>query len=120
MRNEKKRLVALFGEMNDRQRASLMDYARFLSTQSSEVDVEMGLGRKVEQPLGTPRPENENVVNAIKRLRSSYFMLDTDVLFNETSSLMGQFMLHGRDAEGVIDDLEVLFNTHYQKYLNHD
>ena len=43
-------------------------------------------------------------------------MLDTDGLLNETSSLMTQFMLQGRDASEVIDDLEQLFKDHYDKY----
>jgi len=43
--------------------------------------------------------------------------LNTDVLLNETSSLMTQHIVQGRDAVEVIDDLETLFDQHYQNYL---
>ena len=57
------------------------------------------------------------MVNAIKRLRASYFMLNADDLLNETSSLMAQFMIQGRAADDVIDELEQVFDSHYKKYL---
>lgn len=44
-------------------------------------------------------------------------MLNADDLLNETSSLMAQFMVQGRAAEDVIDDLERVFAEHYQRYL---
>lgn len=106
--------------MDDQQRNSLLDYARYLSHQSEGVLDDDKTEQEKLQPLATSRPENENIVNAIKRLRASFFMLNTDDLLNETSTLMGQFMIHGRQADEVIDDLEKLFDNHYQNYLNHD
>lgn len=92
-----------------------MDYAHYLDHLSSSD--EQGKEEEKLQPLETSRPDKENVVNAIKRLRASYFMLNTDDLLNETSSLMAQFMIQGRAAEEVIDDLEKVFDDFYQKYL---
>lgn len=115
MSNESRHLVKIFNELNEQQRNSLLDYARYLGQQNSP-----GIPSAEEekhQPLESSRPENENVVNAIKRLRASYFMLNTDVLLNESSALMAQFMIQGRDAKEVIDDLEILFYNQYQKYL---
>lgn len=113
MSSEKKRLIKLLATMSLQHQRSLLDYAEFLLHKSSaDTEPEERL-----QPLDQSRPENENVVNAIKRLRVCYFMLNTDVLLNETSILMGQFIMQGREAEAVIDDLETLFDDHYQKYL---
>lgn len=115
MSNESRRLVKYFNEMNEQQKNSLLDYARYLRQQNSPGSP--STEQQKHQPLESPRPENENVVNAIKRLRVSYFMLNTDVLLNESSALMAQFMIQGRDAKEVIDDLEILFENQYQKYL---
>ena len=113
MSSHKQQLNELFAQLDQRAQQSLLDFARFLAQESeSPEQIEKA------EPLDQPRPEDENVVNAIKRLRSSYFMLDTDKLLNETSSLMAQFMIQGRAANEVIDDLEALFQTHYQKYLD--
>lgn len=120
MGSEKQRLIKLFEEMNDQRRTSLLDYALYLSQQPSKMPDDVLKEQEKSQPLKTPRPDNENIVNAIKRLRASFFMLNTDGLLNETSALMGQFMVQGRAAEEVIDDLEIMFNSHYQIYLKDD
>lgn len=115
MSSERQRLVKIFDGMNEQQRNSLLDYAQFLNQQSPSgtEDTE----QQKHAPLESTRPDKENVVNAIKRLRASYFMLNTDDLLNESSALMAQFMMQGRGAEEVIDDLEKVFENHYQKYL---
>ena len=100
--------------MDEQRKKSLLDYAQYLQQLSSSEAPEQ---QAKAEPLATPRPDKENVVNAIKRLRASYFMLNTDDLLNETSSLMAQFMIQGRAAEEVIDDLEKVFDSHYRKYL---
>ena len=87
MASDRQRLVKLFDEMSQQHRQSLLDYASFLHQQSAA----QAPAEKLE-PIAKPRPEKENVVNAIKRLRASYFMLDSDKLLNETSSLMAQFI----------------------------
>lgn len=92
-----------------------MDYARYLDQLSSSDEQEQEAEKL--QPLETSRPDKENVVNAIKRLRASYFMLNTDDLLNESSALMAQFMIQGRAADDVIDELEQVFDSHYKKYL---
>jgi hypothetical protein len=44
-------------------------------------------------------------------------MLERDQLLDQTSSLMMSHVLQGRDAASVIDELEVVFSEHYQRYL---
>ncbi len=113
MSKAKQRLSKLLEDMDPEQQQSLLDYAEFLLHKSSDTET----SQAKQQPLEQPRPQDENVVAAIKRLRASYFMLNTDDLLNETSTLMAQFMIKGREANAVIDDLENLFDNHYQKYL---
>ena len=57
------------------------------------------------------------VIGAMKRLKQSYPMLNTDDLFHRASGLMGEHMLQGREAPAVIDDLEALFKASYDKYF---
>ncbi len=107
------RLSKLLQAMSPEQQQSLLDYAEFLLHKSAADESP----QQKHQPLEHPRPQDENVVAAIKRLRASYFMLNTDDLLNETSALMAQFMIQGREADAVIEELEDLFDNHYQKYL---
>jgi hypothetical protein len=115
MSNVRRQLLKLFDTLDDQAQRSLLDYAGYLRQRD---DTEPSAETEKAQPLNNPRPQKENVVNAIKRLRASYYMLDTDKLLNETSTLMAQFMMQGRPADEVIDDLESLFTEHYQKYLD--
>jgi hypothetical protein len=64
-------------------------------------------------PENIPRPEQENVVKAIKRLTATYPMVPRERLLNETSSLMTAHVIHGKAATVVIDELEVMFVQHY-------
>ena len=112
MASYKQQLNKLLPQLSEQDQQSLLDYAEFLQQRSAGSSP-----AQKHQPLEQPRPQDENVVAAIKRLRSSYFMLNTDDLFNEASSLMAQFMIQGREAEAVINDLENLFDQYYQKYL---
>lgn len=117
MGSQKQDLKRIIEGLSPDQLRSLLDYAEFLQTREEQ---QQGDDTTKQEPLLQPRPDDENVISAIKRLRASYFMLNTDLLLNEASSLMAQFTMQGRDAKAVIDDLEELFESHYQKYLNDD
>lgn len=101
-------LLRAYRSLDDESRKSLLDYAEFLeSRQPEKVDVP-------SEPLDIPRPESESVVKAIKRLSQTYPMIDKGQLFNETSMLMSQHIMQGREAVEVIDELEVIFRQHYK------
>jgi len=69
------------------------------------------------QPRYTPRPEQESVVAAIKRLNATYFMLEDHAgLLNEASVLMTQHVMQGRDINEVIDELETVFARFYGEW----
>jgi hypothetical protein len=106
------RLRKLFRELAENDQKTLLDFAEFLAGRdSSEEEVVM------PEPLEIPRPESESVVKAIRRLSEAYFMLDKDHMINETSALMAQHIMQGRNASEVIDDLEQVFARHYQNKL---
>ena len=67
------------------------------------------------EPKEIPRPREESVVAAIRRLSETYYMIDKSVLLSETSGLMSAHIMQGRPAEAVIDELEALFSNHYEK-----
>jgi len=92
-------------------RNSLMDFAEFLFQRDAPAEA-VSL-----QKQELPRPETESVVAALKRLNASYPMIERKLVFHESSSLMTEHILQGRDAGDVIDELESLFDRHYQALL---
>ena len=71
-----------------------------------------------QEPQVIPRPENESVVAAIKRLTATYPMLDKPQLLNETSALMTKHVMQGVGVVEVIDELEDLFLRFYNELIS--
>lgn len=112
MKHNERELLELFQQLDETRQAGLLDYALFL------VERAGGAGeRELALPLDIPRPENESVVKAIKRLRSQYPMLEAGKLLNDTSNQMTRHMIHGVPAHEVIDELEQLFRNHYDTFV---
>ncbi|MCP3869930.1 MAG: hypothetical protein GY703_17925 [Gammaproteobacteria bacterium] len=109
-------LLKLFVSLSESDQATLTAFAQFLHSRSQ--DSHSPKPKSPPKPNPVPRPETESVVGAIKRLSKVYCMLDRSDLLTETSSLMTAHIMHGRNAKGVIDDLEVLFEQHYQKMVS--
>ena len=107
-----KQLQKIMSQLSEVHQQSLVDYAEFL-VQQYELDAIANIDL---EPRDIERPLEETVVGAIKRLKQTYYMLDTDALLNQTSALMGQHLLQGRDATSIIDDLQALFRTKYEEY----
>ena len=106
--SEEQKLRKLFRGLSAEDKKSLMDFAEFLAQKTSPVD------EPLPEPKKIPRPETESVVKAIKRLSESYFMLDKDHMLQDTSALMAQHIMQGREAAEVIDELEEVFEKHYR------
>lgn len=106
-----KRLREILGELPENQAAALLEFAEFLVTRYSGP-------KEITAPLDIPRPEKESVVKAIKRLGATYPMIDRSKMLNETSVLMTQHVISGRDVVEVIDELEALFRRNYEKHTN--
>lgn len=104
-------LAKLYDAMDDERKRSLSDFADFLYAQGGPVS------REVPPPADIPRPDTETVVGAVKRLKETYFMIDSMAVFSEASSLMTDHMVKGRDLEEVIDEMEQVFERAYNKLL---
>lgn len=116
MSQTQKRLQELYSRLDKNDQESLLAFAEFLLTRSAgQTLTESAIP---SEPELAPRPEDETVVAAIKRLSKSYSMLESGKLLNETSTLMTQHVMQGRDAAEVIDDLEALFRRLYQESLD--
>ncbi len=112
---DEKFLLKIFEHLSEQDRKTLMDFADFLSTRSSE-----SVPQQIPEPKITSRPKEESVVKAIKRLSTDYHMLDKSTMLNEASMLMAQHIMHGRPATEVIDELENLFKQQYLQLLRAD
>lgn len=110
---DEKRLRKLFRGLAAQDQTALLRFAEFLAASPPS---ETGMAVTVfPEPERIARPEQESVVKGIKRLTATYPMIDRDRLLNETSSLMTAHVIHGRAAAEVIDELELLFERHYQE-----
>ncbi|NBC49834.1 MAG: hypothetical protein GVY22_18030 [Gammaproteobacteria bacterium] len=123
--SEERRLLKLFRALEPRDRTTLLAFAQFLTAGGAESDKRPSNQKDetdalAQQPRPEPRPQDESVVAAIKRLRRVYPMLDPGEMLHETSSLMAAHVLQGRDAGAVIDELECLFSAHYEALSKSD
>lgn len=105
-------LLSLFQSLDDSHQDTLLAFASFLVSRHVPV-----LDKTLPEPQLFPRPEQESVVKALKRLKASYFMLESDVLLHASSALMTEHIMQGRPASEVIDDLEQLFANTYQQFV---
>lgn len=92
-------LLGVFDRLEPRQQDRLMEFA---ATLLAHDDVSV-----VMRP--EPRPAEESVVAAIKRLTRTYPAAGRRRLMGPVSALMAQHALQGRAAAGIIDELEVMF-----------
>jgi hypothetical protein len=102
------KLLDGFRQLPAEAQQSLLDYVEFLTQRYPAAPI-VQQGERVE----IPRPENETVIAAIKRLSKTYPMLNKDKLLHETTGLVTDHMIRGRDAAEVINELESVFERHY-------
>lgn len=104
-------LISVYESMDEQSRQSLSDFADFLYERSTPVV------KQVPPPKEIPRPPQETVVGAIKRLKSSYHMVENMAVFSAASSLMTDHMVKGRELDEVVEEMEKLFEEAYRKML---
>lgn len=107
-KNEEKRLAEILRRLPAESRTLLLEFGEFLAVRAEAVLED------VPEPTSIPRPTEESVVKAIKRLMATYHMLDRGKLLHETAHYMTQHVVHGRPAGEVIEDLEEMFSSHYR------
>lgn len=98
-------MLAAFDGLDEAQQDALMDFAALLAARGD------GSPAAVMQP--EPRPVDESVVAAIRRLTRSYPAAERRRLMGPASMLMAQHVLQGRAAVEVIDELETVFERHH-------
>jgi len=113
MKNKLGEIKQLFSKLDAEHQQAIIDYATFLAERYVAKD-STGMNLK---PESIERPQQETVIAAIKRLKKTYYMLDTDTMLNQTSALMGQHILKGREASAVIDELQSIFQDQYKQYI---
>jgi hypothetical protein len=118
-----KRLAEIVRRLPVTRAEALLEYAEFLLMRhggASGVEMPVAKSAKIPVPLDIPRPAEETVVKAVKRLRATYPMLDAKKLLSQTADLMTQHVIQGREKTEVIEELEVLFRSHYVQLLEND
>lgn len=127
LEHKKNRVLEIIDALQDDKVDMLVDYAEFIYARhgntytKKEVEVvPINLPNTTETPLPVdlPRPEEESVVKAIKRLSATYPMLDKQKLLDKTSVHMTKHIVHGLKASDVIDELEQLFRDQYEQLNN--
>lgn len=101
-------LARLVQQLPEAQAQQLLEFAEFLHRR-------YGGPSELPEPENIARPAQESVVKAIKRLAATYPMIDRSKILHETSALMTQHVMQGRNAVEVIDELEVVFRRYYDK-----
>lgn len=104
-----RRLLKCFRALNATDREALEAFAAFLAQRHT---AEKGQNARPAPPPYEPRPEQETVIAAIKRLRRNHPGLDAAALLDKASLLMSGHLLQGRPAAEIIDELEALFARH--------
>lgn len=113
-----KKLLSFFKKLTSEDQQTLIKFADFLASVERETELDSGV---VTEPLGSlepkdiPRPKEESVIKAIKRLSQTYDSVDKSTLFNDISALMTEHLMKGREASLIIDELELVFSKAYQK-----
>lgn len=112
---EQRKLLSCYKNLSSTDQSSLLGFAEFLASRAApEVE-------KSQSPAKLniiPRPTDESVPKAIKRLAKSYPMLDDVELLHRCSALMSEHILQGRASCEVIDELELLYQQSYEHYQN--
>lgn len=121
---EERRMLKILRALTAEDRRTLIAFGEFLQGGGAGADpADARPGAALEPPptpRHEPRPADETVIAAIKRLRRVYPMLDPGEMLHETSSLMAAHVLQGRDSGEVIDELETLFVAHYESWSSAD
>lgn len=116
---QEQQLLAHFKQLSDTDRQTLVRFAAFLAQAESPSSGTTPQPNKtpVPSPGVIPRPAQERVVDAIKRLSETYPMLDKKKLLGQTAGMVAEHVMGNKPAREVIDDLEVSFRRAYEQWL---
>ena len=113
MNTSSKELTDIFEYLPEQDQQTLLNFAEFLKSRAPIPQSITTIG----DALNIPRPEEETVIAAIRRLTETYPMIERSSMFSDTSDLMMQHTMTGRSAIDVIDEMEALFERRLQEML---
>ena len=114
MNKGEKQLLNLYRDLPQAAQSNLLDFAAFLADRYPPQT------QTALEPVDIPRPSEESVIAAVKRLSATYPMLNKETMLHETSALVAQHLVQGRDVIEVIDELEEIFLQRYQSLQQDD
>ena len=122
MNDTEQRLLTLLSRLSEQDQQSLLRFAEFLAQQPAVIATPAAVNTPqpdtdIPQPQLIDRPENERVADALKRLSASYPMLDKKGLLGKASELVAQHVMFGKPANVVIDEIEIIFEQAYAKFV---
>ena len=132
MTDQEQSLLDLYRQLTEHDAHALMRYAEFLAgyeataagiVEKNTTQVEQPSTQTVTSTDSIPkpekisRPEEERVVDALKRLSATYPMLDKKSLLDKASELVAQHIMFGKPAKQVIDEIEDMFAQAYDKLV---
>lgn len=110
MNKSEKQLINNYNALNTSERELLLEFSEFLAGRVKKI-------LAIEEPDYIPRPDEETVVGAVKRMSATYAMLDKSKLLTDVSGFVTQNIVHGRDIGEVIDEIEKYFSDQYEEYV---
>ena len=113
MKKTEQKLLERFRRLPAEQQQALSDYADWLTSRYAEAEAPV----VASTPLDIPRPSEESVIKAIRRLSDTYPMLDTSTMLSKTSSFMTRHLMEGQDSAKIIDEMEEYFRECYEKQI---
>ena len=114
MKPAEKKLLGVFRRLTEADRQTVFAFAEFLNGRTEPAS------SIIAEPIHIERNPAETIVGALKRLSKMYPMLDKAKMLDETSTLVTQHVIQGRDRAEVIDELEVVFKRHYERLVGRD
>jgi hypothetical protein len=117
MTSDQQALLRLYRRLDKAGRETLLSFAEFLVERSAKSVAGVEPEPLPAEPVSIPRPANETVVAAIRRLTATYPMIDRDDLLHEASELMTAHVMQGRPAWDVIDELEATFRRRFERIV---
>ncbi|MDH3935292.1 MAG: Crp/Fnr family transcriptional regulator [Gammaproteobacteria bacterium] len=116
MASAEQQLTEFFRQLTGADQLTLLAFAEFLAARSSAGSIAVSTGPLVvPEPEAIERPPRESVVAALKRLSKTYPMLDKTEMLGATSDLVATSIMQRTDAVMVVDELEEIFRSHYEK-----
>ena len=126
MTEQEQTLLNYFTDLSSEDQHGLLRYAEFLATGKTSTSTESPVSSTaaveeanddIQKPIDIERPEQEKVVDALKRLSASYPMLEKQKLLSKASELVAQHVMFGKPAIVVINEIEAVFSEAYAKYV---